>query len=347
MISLFELISYQLANSPGTRNAFYYSRLADDNFCVTNAMSYDLHDNWGIKAFALHDRPSLLTTLTLQEKHELFTRLQTQYPVFGNRVSPSEHNVDSSEHTVDSSGNRVDPPGSTIETSERSSTAFTREVEGGGVKEVEQRPALIVSSTSWTPDEDFSILLSALTSYDAGWTNQHPDLICAITGSGPLKGYYEEKIAELKMEHVRVVTCWLEPQDYPRLLAASDLGVSLHFSSSGLDLPMKVVDMFAAGIPVCARNFACLKELVQHGKNGCVFDDSNHLSRQLVTMFNKFGKKENKHFQILRNGVEHFRKLPWHYHWKHIALPTFDDEYVFEDLGGDEIDGMMGQFMSS
>lgn len=44
------------------------------------------------------------------------------------------------------------------------STLFTEENEFGIVTHKKRRSAILVSSTSWTPDEDFSILLAALES---------------------------------------------------------------------------------------------------------------------------------------------------------------------------------------
>ena len=146
--------------------------------------------------------------------------------------------------------------------------------------------ALIVSSTSWTPDEDFDMLLSALETYEKALARgtSLPNILLAITGKGPLKERFDEKVRALEegWKGVRVRTVWLEAEAYPKLLGSAHLGLSFHASSSGLDLPMKVVDMFGAGLPVCALNFACLHELVVDGVNGVTFESGTQLGQQMV-----------------------------------------------------------------
>ncbi len=146
---------------------------------------------------------------------------------------------------------------------------------------------LVVSSTSWTWDEDFSILLEGMVEYDARATKDPalPAVLLYVTGKGPLKQHYTEKIAALELSHVAIRTAWLEPADYPRLLGCADLGVSLHASSSGVDLPMKIVDMFGAQTPVAALAYPCLAdEMVTEGENGVVFVTATELCDKLVRL---------------------------------------------------------------
>jgi len=130
------------------------------------------------------------------------------------------------------------------------------------VEHIAGRPALVVSSTSWTPDEDFTVLLDGLSLYEnqAQRTDSDlPKLVVLISGRGPLlstfKKLYAKRSEREAWTQVVVRTVWLEIEDYPRFLGCADLGISLHQSSSGLDLPMKVVDMFGCGVPVLARGF--------------------------------------------------------------------------------------------
>ena len=109
----------------------------------------------------------------------------------------------------------------------------------------------------------------------------YPRLLFVITGKGPMKERYRERMSKMSFRKVAFRTMWLTAEDYPRMVSAADLGVSLHVSSSGFDLPMKVVDMFGCGVPVCSANYTCVEELVHNDRNGMLFNDAQELAEQL------------------------------------------------------------------
>lgn len=124
---------------------------------------------------------------------------------------------------------------------------------------------------------------------------------------------------------VTIVTPWLAIEDYPLALAAADLGVCLHYSSSGLDLPMKVVDMFGCALPVCAVNYHCISELVQHGKNGFLFDTYLELSQQIQTWFYDYPNNVTlvNVKDEFNQRLQEFQRIRWDDNWNENALPAF------------------------
>jgi beta-1,4-mannosyltransferase len=189
------------------------------------------------------------------------------------------------------------------------------------------RTKLLVSSTSWTPDEDFGLLLDALCSYSTSATSSHPQLpevVVVITGKGPLKHHYLDKINKLRsgdaLEMVTIHTDWLSFQDYALLLGSADLGVSLHTSSSGVDLPMKVVDMFGAGLPVAGWNkFAAWPELVTEHTNGRGFGSSEELADILRDLFDPSSEQLSR----LRDGARRESQRRWSSEWDPVAGKLF------------------------
>ncbi|XP_017657116.1 chitobiosyldiphosphodolichol beta-mannosyltransferase isoform X2 [Nannospalax galili] len=263
----------------------FFGRLSHLNLCVTDAMREDLAENWRVRAVTLYDKPaSFFKETPVDLQHKLFMKLGHMYPPFRSCQEPSDG------------------------TTERS--AFTeRDSRSGAVTHLHGRPALLVSSTSWTEFEQLALSGDSL-----------PSLVCVITGKGPLKEHYSHLISQKHFRHVQVCTPWLEAEDYPLLLGSADLGVCLHMSSSGLDLPMKVVDMFGCCLPVCAVNFKCLHELVRHGENGLVFKDAEELAVQLQMLFSNFPDPAGK-LNEFRKNLRESEQLRWDESWQCTVLP--------------------------
>uniref|UniRef100_A0A8R1HID3 Uncharacterized protein n=1 Tax=Caenorhabditis japonica TaxID=281687 RepID=A0A8R1HID3_CAEJA len=135
-----------------------------------------------------------------------------------------------------------------------------------------------------------------------------------ITGKGPLKAMYLEEIRQKNLVSINILTPWLEAKDYPTIVGSADLGISLHTSTSGLDLPMKVVDMFGAKVPVLAKRFKCIGELVYDGINGRLFDDSEELYEQITELAKGF-PADCPDLDMLKNHVRNHNYMPWETMW--------------------------------
>lgn len=158
---------------------------------------------------------------------------------------------------------------------------------------------IVVSSTSFTPDEDFGILLDALKEYHESEASRKTPLFVLVTGKGPLKEQFTARVQDLEfLKRVIIKTVWLSAEDYPIILSIADLAISLHTSLSGLDLPMKIVDFFGVGVPVISLSFPAIGELVRNGVNGLLIEnkdgvkESDELCRLLTEVLSNEGELE-------------------------------------------------------
>ena len=152
------------------------------------------------------------------------------------------------------------------------------------------RPPIIVCPTSWSPDEDFDLVLEALERAERQLIKQGASttlLAVFLTGRGPLRETFEQRAARRNFKAIAVKTVWLEPADYPTLVGMADLGLCLHQSASGLDLPMKLADLRGAGVPVATYDYApVLGEVMSTGHEGVTFRDPGELANLLVGVAN-------------------------------------------------------------
>jgi beta-1,4-mannosyltransferase len=187
--------------------------------------------------------------------------------------------------------------------------------------------ALVVSPIGWTADEDVGLLVEAAGRYDDAADRDrdaYPDLVVVLTGDGPLRDEWLPRLASAELGRVRLRALWLEPGDYPEFVAAADLGLSLHRSTSGVDLPMKVADLLGAGVPVCALDYGpCLREMLVQGETGRFFSSAGELADVLLALFRNHPDDAGP-LARLRAGVARTTGERWRGTWMRVARPIFE-----------------------
>jgi beta-1,4-mannosyltransferase len=345
--TMFEQPERSMVKQTIRKLAKWYERrmapLADAHLTVTQAMEIWLGENFhihGTNVRVLYDKPPVMFRPTSpKEQHELFTRLNLDD---GGLLPMSYSTKDDNGGGGGGGGGGLGSILSSLVKRNNEQivdeTIFTQSIREGNGKIIyrlrRDRPALVVSSTSWTADEDFSILLIALQNLhkkidamtsDESSTTTFPKILVIVTGKGPQKAYYKPLLKEFNDTHtiINIQTLWLEATDYPTLLGCATLGISLHTSTSGLDLPMKVLDFFGCEVPVCAIGFDCLPELVQDGVNGNIFTSGDGLSTLLLDLLcnynscNNNGTLKNDKLDLYRNNIRGMTR--WKENWEECA----------------------------
>jgi beta-1,4-mannosyltransferase len=264
-------------------------------------------ERWGIRgAVVLRDHPAAeFEAVTPVVRHDLFLRLSDALD-----LSPEEPAAGAGERTL-----------------------FTERHSEGRAARVRlraDRPALVVSPTSWTDDEDFELLVAALGALaslirrDEKREPDFPHLVLLITGEGRNRARFERRLEGWRDGRVRVRTAFLSAEDYTLALGSADLGLCLHRSSSRVDLPMKIADMYGAGVPVCAYDYGpCIREQVEEGVTGVLFRDAASLARVLHDLFRGFPAQAPR-LEALRQNVMRRPRRSWEQNWEEVLWPLLD-----------------------
>lgn len=176
---------------------------------------------------------------------------------------------------------------------------------------------VVVCPSGWTADERMDLVLDALRLIPA--RHRSPRFEIHLTGDGPLREACHAEIESLRQDGLNILTGFHSQEDYRELLQRAHLGLSAHCSSSGLDLAMKVVDLFGARVPVCAWNYGgSLPEQIDDGVTGFLFHSAEELSAILQRLLD-----DPAPLSAMRTQIEQRWQETWQQAWDNAAADLF------------------------
>lgn len=191
-----------------------------------------------------------------------------------------------------------------------------------GLKFDKNNDLIITTSTSFTPDENFSLLVDSLVLLEEKLNeiNYKYKIFMIVTGKGPLQSNFNKMIKSHSWNHIIINNVWLPIEEYPNILKISNLGISLHYSSSGLDLPMKIVDLFGSGIPVISMNYPVINELVKNSVNGITLSNNNDPNEMCDLIYSNL-ILNSKLYENIKNGALLESNYTWDNEWNSKLQP--------------------------
>ncbi|XP_020114121.1 UDP-glycosyltransferase TURAN-like [Ananas comosus] len=317
----------------------FLGRMADGALCVTQAIQHDLSQKYGIEAKVFYDQTyDSFQPATIKEKHELFCRLREDFSYL--------YDIESWVNNRDAGTvRRITSAAENCKEYDATDTLLTAQIDDG-FRDKSDRPAVIATCMNWNREKNISMLLEAAAIYDKHLDSTlnveraeqislgadtstdkkhlYPKILFIIIAKEGEQQKYENIFGKSLLKHVAFFTLSLASVDYQILLGSADLGVCLNTSSSGLDLPFTVADMFGCGLPVCGASFPGIEELIDDWRDGLVFSTSSDLANSFLTLFRGFPYNCNA-LKLMRMGaLAKASSVRWHAEWENQVKPFIE-----------------------
>jgi beta-1,4-mannosyltransferase len=201
-----------------------------------------------------HNLPSSILEFSSKQKSTVFRLFETWIPRFGifllgNRFINVAVTKSLADHIRGSGSSNClvikDRP-----------LSFTEKASKYGIPslsiDADARVFKIVTSTSYSPEEPFDDILNALNIIDDASPREIALIVTGKSNNGK-EASLKKRYQAMSLKNSRLYQTWLDSrEEYEDLLRTCDLGLSLHKSTSGLDFPMKIIDMKSVSLPVCS-----------------------------------------------------------------------------------------------
>jgi beta-1,4-mannosyltransferase len=187
-------------------------------------------------------------------------------------------------------------------------------------------PPVVIAPSGWSADDDFDLFFAALQEWDTLLSQRAdhrpvPHARLLLTGRGERRAEVEAALRQASWRHLEVQTAWFSPEEYPAALAGADLGLSLHASAGGLDVPIKLCELLACGVPVLCLDYGpAVRERIRDGVNGRLFSSAVGLATLLDELLGAF--PDAPALARLRAGVRAEPLESWESAWRRSVLPV-------------------------